>query len=230
MEDKIFALEIIGTVAFSISGAVAAIENDMDLMGIVTLGITTAVGGGVIRDVILDVVPPSAFRKPIFIPVAFISIVVFLIILKLWERSHLPRLFTHHLPTMINVSDAIGLGTFTVTGVNVAINRGQESNLILAVFIGMLTGVGGGVMRDIFTQKKPYIFMKHIYAFASFIGAVVYLLLRRAMHANLAMIIGALSVMITRYFAAKYQLSLPRINFPTQLLSGETPESDNKDE
>ena len=72
--------------------------------------------------------------------------------------------------------------------------------------------------------------MKHIYAFASFIGAVLYLLLRRVISVNAAMTIGALSVMLIRYISAKYQLSLPRINFPTQLLSGEAPDSDKKDE
>ncbi|MGI6507924.1 MAG: trimeric intracellular cation channel family protein [Saccharofermentanales bacterium] len=225
MERNIFVLEIIGTVAFSISGAVAAIENDMDLMGIVTLGATTAVGGGVIRDIILGFTPPNAFREPVYISTALITIAILLIIIKLRERyRRFPRVFTHHLPTVINISDAIGLGTFTVTGVNVAIYSGHGSNLLLAVFVGVLTGVGGGVMRDIFTQQKPYIFMKHIYAFASVIGAVLYLLLRRVMNLHAAMTIGAVSVMLTRYVAAKYQLSLPRFPFPTQMFGGENPD------
>ncbi len=225
MEQKIFVLEIIGTVAFSISGAVAAIENDMDLMGIATLGATTAVGGGVIRDIILGFTPPNAFRQPVYISTAFLTIAILLIIIKLRERyRRFPRVFTHHLPTVINISDAIGLGTFTVTGVNVAIYSGHGNNLLLAVFVGVLTGVGGGVMRDIFTQKKPYIFMKHIYAFASVIGAVLYLLLRGVMNRHVAMTIGAVSVMLTRYIAAKYQLSLPRFPFPTQMITGENPD------
>ncbi len=213
----IFIFEVIGTIAFAISGATAAIESDMDLMGIVTLGATTAVGGGVIRDIILNVAPPNAFREPIFVSIALISIAIFLIFIKLWERSKLARMFTQYLPTMINVSDAIGLGTFTVTGVNVAISRGHGDNLLLAVFVGMLTGVGGGVMRDIFTQKKPYIFMRHIYAFASLIGAVLYLLLRPVMSSGAATLIGAGSVMLTRYIAAKYKLGLPRFHFPSQM-------------
>ena len=86
MERNIFVLEIIGTVAFSISGAVAAIENDMDLMGIVTLGATTAVGGGVIRDIILGFTPPNAFREPVYISTALITIAILLIIIKLRER------------------------------------------------------------------------------------------------------------------------------------------------
>lgn len=222
MELSIFIFEVIGTIAFSISGAVAAIESDMDLMGIVTLGATTAVGGGVIRDLILNVTPPSAFRQPIYISIALISIAVFLIVLKIREHfSRFPNVIFQHLPAMINVSDAIGLGTFTVSGVNVAISRGYGNNLLLALFVGILSGVGGGVMRDIFTQKKPYIFMKHIYAFASLIGAVLYLLLRRAIGSDTAMIVGAISVMFTRYIAAKYQLSLPRFRIPEQLLGDE---------
>jgi len=94
MELDIFIFEVIGTIAFAISGATAAIESDMDLMGIVTLGATTAVGGGVIRDIILNVAPPNAFREPIFVSIALISIAIFLIIIKLWERSKLRRMFT----------------------------------------------------------------------------------------------------------------------------------------
>jgi uncharacterized membrane protein YeiH len=81
--------------------------------------------------------------------------------------------------------------------------------------------VGGGVMRDIFTQKKPYIFMRHIYAFASLIGAVLYLVLRPFVSSGVATIIGAGSVMLTRYIAAKYKLGLPRFHFPTQMLGDE---------
>lgn len=77
MELDIFIFEVIGTIAFAISGATAAIESDMDLMGIVTLGATTAVGGGVIRDIILNVAPPNAFREPIFVSIALISIAIF---------------------------------------------------------------------------------------------------------------------------------------------------------
>ncbi len=224
MELTIFILEIIGTIAFSISGALAAIDSDMDLMGIATLGVTTAVGGGVLRDVIFNIAPPNAFRQPIYVTIALISIAVFLLGMRLWRWSkHLPTLFTHHLRNLINVSDAIGLGAFTVTGVNVAISRGYGDNLLLAVFVGMLTGVGGGVMRDIFTLKKPYIFMKHIYAVASIIGALLYLALRQVLSAHAAMLIGASSIVLIRYISAKYKLSLPRFRFPTQ-----TPEPGGK--
>ncbi len=217
MELTIFILEVIGTIAFSISGAVAAIDSDMDLMGISTLGVTTAVGGGVLRDVILNVAPPNAFRQPVYVAIALVSIALFLLGLKLCKAfSWLPTVFTHQLKTLINVFDGIGLGAFTVTGVNVAITRGYGDNILLAVFVGMLTGVGGGVMRDIFTLKKPYIFMKHIYAFASLIGALLYLALRHVISSHGAMMIGATSVMLIRYISAKYKLSLPRFRLPTQ--------------
>lgn len=214
MEFTIFILEVIGTVAFSISGAVAAMDSDMDLMGILVLGMTTAVGGGIVRDIVLGATPPNAFRKPVYVLISFVTIVLLLIGLQLWKNSdRLPNIITSHLMGMINASDAIGLGAFTMTGANVAIELGYEEGMLLVVFVGMLTGVGGGVIRDLFTMHKPFIFMKHIYAFASFIGAMMYYFLRRFIDTNLAMALSAGTIVLIRYISAKYKLSLPRFTF-----------------
>ncbi len=217
MELMIFILEIIGTVAFSISGAVAAMDSDMDLLGIAVLGMTTAVGGGIVRDIVLGATPPNAFRQPVYLLISLATIVLLLIGVQLWKNSdRLPNIISPHLIGLVNASDAIGLGAFTMTGANVAINMGYGEGMLLVVFVAMLTGVGGGVMRDLFTMKKPYIFMKHIYAFASLIGAVMYFILRHHINANLAMALSAGAIVLIRYISARYNLSLPKFNFRAQ--------------
>ncbi|MGI6579022.1 MAG: trimeric intracellular cation channel family protein [Saccharofermentanales bacterium] len=211
MELTFFILEMLGTIAFSISGAVAAIDSNMDLLGITMLGITTAVGGGIMRDVTLGVVPPNAFRQPIYVTVAFITIIIFLIGIKIWNHFRpIPEVITSHLKTLFNISDAIGLGAFTMTGANVAINSGHSDNLLLIVFVGFLTGCGGGVLRDIFTTKKPYIFTKHVYGLASIIGALIYFVLRQYLAGNVAMMISAAAIVLIRFVSAKFKLSLPK--------------------
>lgn len=214
METTILVLEILGTIAFTISGAIAAIDSDMDLLGILILGLTVAVGGGIIRDVTLDIVPPNAFTNPTYITVSLITTFVLLAGLLLWRKQFglAKYINTKLLLKAINISDAIGLGAFTVIGVNVAIQAGHGDNLILTIFVGMLTGVGGGVLRDVFTQTKPYIFTKHIYGLASMIGATVYFFLYARIDHNIALIASAGLIVLIRYISAKYKLSLPRFH------------------
>ncbi len=217
MELMLFIFEIIGTIAFAISGALAAMDSDMDLMGITVLGITTSVGGGIVRDLTLNIAPPNAFRQPVYVLISVATIFVLLIGVKIWKSSEkLPKILTPHLITLVNISDAIGLAAFTVAGANVAISRGFGNNLLLVIFVGMVTGVGGGVIRDLFTMKKPAIFVKHIYAFASFVGAIIYFILRIYLNGKLAMAIAAGIIVFIRYISAKYKLSLPKFKFDTK--------------
>ncbi|MDO4489170.1 MAG: TRIC cation channel family protein [Eubacteriales bacterium] len=190
--------EIIGTVAFAISGAALAIKKRMDILGIVIMGMTTAVGGGIIRDLILGNTPPMAFRNPVY---AFIAIGVSLFMFIPTFRNHVnERSF------VFNTMDAIGLGVFTVVGLRAGM---QVGGIFLSVFVGVLTGVGGGVMRDIFAGDKPSIFVKHFYACASIIGAFVSVILWN-LGEPVAMFIGAVTVIVLRFLAAKYEWNLPR--------------------
>jgi len=194
----IFILEIIGTVAFAISGAMVGIRRQMDVFGVTILGMTTAVGGGIIRDLIIGLTPPMAFQKPVY---ALIAIAVSIIVFLRPVRESL------NLDTMgFNMVDAVGLGIFTVIGVRAG---AEYHNLFLEVFLGTLTGVGGGVLRDLFAAEKPFIFVKHFYACACIIGAVLCGIL---IHTNetIAIIAGTACVIILRAFAAKYHWNLPR--------------------
>lgn len=202
----LFALEIIGTIAFAVSGAIVGIRKKMDIFGVSILGLTTAVGGGVLRDLILNITPPAAFRSPIFAATAvLVSIVVFV----RPRRSPVEAKGSVY-EKMLLIMDSIGLGLFTVIGIQAAKTSSVETNLFLETFVGVLTGVGGGLMRDVFAGYTPSIFVKRFYACASIIGAWACVLLWTCLGANASMFIGAALILILRLLAAHYHWSLPR--------------------
>ena len=204
--DIVLFLELIGTVAFSVSGAITGLKKKMDILGVVILGLTTAVGGGVIRDLILGITPPNTFRNPIYATFAIATaIVVFLpavqnLIMK--NRSLYNWLML--------VMDSLGLGIFTVVGIQVAYSLSEEYNIFLLVFVGVVTGVGGGVPRDTMAGDPPYIFVKHFYACASLIGALICVLVWDSLGEANAMLAGTAVVVLLRLLAAHFRWSLPK--------------------
>lgn len=207
MEPFIVALEIIGTIAFAVSGALIAIEKHMDLLGVATLGVVTAVGGGVIRDLILGVTPPLAFRDP---KNALIAIIAALLMFLPWFRNHL-RANRKLFDQVLLVMDTLGLGVFTVLGISNTMLFIPEPNLFLLIFVGVITGVGGGVLRDILAGNTPFIFVKHIYACASIAGALICILIwNYLLSQGLALFLGMLTVVVIRLLSARYHWNLPR--------------------
>ena len=201
-----FILEIVGTVAFAISGAIVGIQKKMDIFGVSILGLTTAVGGGILRDLILNASPPAAFRDPTFAVTAIlVSILIFIPSLRnaLTQKSRAYAL-------LMLIMDSIGLGLFTVIGVEAAYVAHAGNNYFLITFVGVLTGVGGGILRDVFAGNMPYIFVKHFYACASMAGAWSCALLWRVTGSFPAMLTGAAVTMILRLLAAHYHWSLPK--------------------
>lgn len=162
MLDAIFIFEIVGTIAFAISGAVTACQKQMDLFGVAFLGITTAVGGGIIRDLILGINPPTTFRYPIYLIFA------------------------------------------------IAMSVTPGANYFLFSFVGIVTGVGGGVLRDVMAGDKPYIFIKHFYASASLIGAIVCVSSHIYFNNAISMSLGMITVIVLRLMAAHFRWSLPK--------------------
>lgn len=205
MQLFISVLEMIGTVAFAASGALTAMRKKMDLLGVIVLGVVTSVGGGIIRDVLLGITPPLAFRDPLTVIVAIaVSIILFIP----WVRHHLmhnQRLFD----TALLVMDSVGLGIFSVMGIWNALDFSPERSTFLLVFVGVLSGVGGGVLRDILAGNTPYIFVKHVYACASLLGATLCALLWRVVPSYIAMLVGMLSVLILRLLSAYFRWNLP---------------------
>lgn len=212
MLDKyIFIIEIIGTIAFASSGAMIGIKKQMDLLGVCVLGMTTAVGGGMIRDLILGVTPPVMFQNPTYALVAIaFSVLIFCGIY--FSRGKITHgRFSEVYDRLMMVFDSLGLGLFTVVGVTTAVNIGYETTAFLQIFVGVLTGVGGGVVRDIMAGNTPYIFVKHVYASASIIGAAVCVLVGLKFSELTAMIAGALVVFIIRLLAVRFRWNLPKI-------------------
>ena len=208
IENIIFALEIVVTITFAISGATLGLEKGMDLMGITILGLTTGVGGGIIRDLIVGQTPPLTFRNPIYLIVSIItSVIVFLPPVRKWifSKSTLYEM-------LMLVMDSVGLGVFTVSGIQAGYAATSIHGVILLSFVGVVTGVGGGVLRDMMAGDRPYIFVKHFYASASLIGAIFCTVLWNNIDQRIAMTGGAAIILVLRLMAARYRWSLPKAN------------------
>ena len=202
--------EIIGTIAFAISGAVTALKAGMDVFGVMILGVFTATAGGALRDVILGGLPPEAFVHPRYVfASAITALIVFIIMAKQSKNSKENQSEFGRL--LLLWGDSIGLGIFTVLGMNQAIKMYGVDNGFLVVFSGVVTGVGGGLLRDMMIHELPAIFRKHIYALASIIGGIVALVFFRMGEDNLAIYIGSFVVLCIRLLAAHYKWSLPKI-------------------
>ena len=213
MEDfqsMLFWLEQAGIVAFSISGAMIAIEEEVDLFGELFLGLITALGGGTLRDTLLGIVPSSNFYDYQGIALSlFTSFIVFVI-----AYTHRKYYYSHteQIERINNVVDSVGLGFFTVYGVQVTIDAGYSTNVFLLIFMGMLTGVGGGLIRDIIVKRVPLIISKRIYAVAAIFGGVCYLILINSHIKDTgAIIISVLFVLIIRMFSTVKKLNLPKV-------------------
>lgn len=201
-----FFLEMTGIVAFAISGALVGIQKKMDIFGVIILGMTTAIGGGMIRDVFLGIIPPTSLVTSAPVPVSLVtSIVVFIpqirnLIIKIPKVYDLTLL----------IFDSIGLGVFTVVGANACINNIPDCNVFLPLFYGVLTGVGGGVIRDVLSGEIPFIFSHYFYASAALIGALVFSVSIEYLPVETAMILGEIVIVALRLLAAKYKWNLPR--------------------
>lgn len=207
----IFVMEIIGTIAFAISGALTGIQKKMDLFGVNVLGITTAVGGGIVRDLILGVNPPATFRNATYTLTAIASSTIMFFIVYFNKKSS-PGKYAKLYDLILLIGDTIGLGIFSVMGSYAAVKAGYADNTFLMIFVGVMTGVGGGMIRDIMAGNTPYILVKHIYAVASLAGAAVFTLLMPYYSYLQCMVPGAAVVMLIRFLAARYRWNLPRIH------------------
>lgn len=205
MDTMILTMELVGVLSFAASGAMTGLRKGMDLFGVCILGLTTAVGGGVLRDVILGTTPPATFQDPIYASVAVLtSLVLFLPrVRRLLNRSQ------HLYDLAMLAMDTLGLGIFTVMGIQIAYTHVAEPTVFLLVFVGVVTGVGGGVLRDMMAGNTPYIFVKHVYASASLAGALVCVLFWLPGLEVYAMGAGTVTVIVIRLLSAYYHWNLP---------------------
>lgn len=212
MDEFIFILELIGTVAFASSGAMIAIEKKMDIFGVNVLGATTAVGGGIMRDIILGLTPPGAFSHPVYVLVAALTSTILFVIAYAKPTAFESRVKTDYYDKLMFWCDTAGLGIFTVVGIQAAVRAVGGENVFFFVFIGTLTGVGGGVLRDIMAGETPYILVKHIYACAAIAGGIVCIVGRTAFGEAYGTILGLAATVLLRFLAAHFRWNLMRVS------------------
>ncbi len=192
-------LDLAGTFAFAISGAVAAKQRGLDWFGILVIAFTVACGGGVLRDVCIGAVPPAGLADWRYLTVALVAAVVTMGSQGIVERLKHP----------VVLFDSLGLGLFAVTGAQKALLLGANGEV--AVLMGMVTAVGGGVLRDVLLNRVPVILQREIYASAALVGAAI---------ETLGYVLGRDPALVTwlavatcfalRYASLRYQWNLPR--------------------
>ena len=206
----IFIMEVIGTVAFAVSGALVAVRCGLDLFGVLLVGCITAVGGGIMRDVFLGKTPPSAFSNIYFLVIAVVTALVIFVISYFNAKKF--DSFNKRIESINNIFDAIGLAAFSVTGTEMACVAGFADSTIFCVAMGLLTGVGGGMIRDILVDKTPYVLKKHVYAVASILGSILYYFIRIYAGRTLGLLVAMPVVFLVRMLATKYHWKLPRVD------------------
>ena len=208
MEDVMFVLELIGAAAFAVSGAMVAIEKKADIFGVLFLAVTTALGGGVIRDVLIGRIPPVMFVSYWYLLISVVAALA--VFIDAYLRSEKYKLHLDKLDAVNNVFDAIGLAVFTVSGMNAAMP--VSDNVILVLFVGMCTGVGGGMLRDVMTNTMPKVLRKRVYAGASLIGGGLYYVMHVLdINQLLSVGCGMLVIFALRLFATIYKWNLPSV-------------------
>lgn len=202
-------IEVLGTIAFAVSGAMIAVRKQVDLFGVILLGMTTAVGGGITRDVLLGYTPPRIFQT---LPILAIAFVTSLIVFLLAYFSHdMYQKNQQTVDRINNIFDALGLGLFTVMGMDVAAGTGIQ-NMVILVFFGLVTGTGGGLIRDLMVNEIPYVLKKHVYAVASIAGGIAYYIMGKCnVSETIAVVMAITIVVVLRMLATKYRWNLPRV-------------------
>lgn len=208
----LYVMDLIGTIAFALSGSMVAIRKRMDIFGVTILGIVTAVGGGIFRDILVGNLPPLTFREPFFILIAFITSNIAFCVL-FFHKKRYPGQLVHLYGEALFWLDTMGLAAFTVDGVAIGLHLGADYGFFFPVFLGVMTGVGGGALRDVFSMEMPAIFVKRVYAVASLLGACVICFSIRVLEINesAATIAGFQAVILIRFLARQYDWNLPRI-------------------
>lgn len=196
-------LEFVGVGVFAISGALAAGRKSLDLLGVVVIATVTAVGGGTLRDLLLDQHPVFWIANPVYLYVIFACA----LLTVFYTRRFRPP------ERMLLIADALGLALFTISGAQIAERVGLPG--IIVVVMATLTGVAGGVLRDVLSAEIPLVLRRgRIYATAAIAGSALYLLLQGVIDRTAAALIGMAAIAALRLAAILWKLSLPVFSLP----------------
>ena len=195
-----YTIDILGTIAFAISGVLVAMNKKMDLFGILIIAFVTAVGGGTLRDVLIGQTP-VVWMKDMTFTYVILGSAVFAVLV---------RNKINYLRTSLFLFDTIGIGLYTVVGVEKGISAGLHP--IICIALGTISACFGGVIRDILCNEIPVIFRKEIYATACILGGLSYFLIRKLpLESDFVFIISGAIVILVRLLAVKFKIALPNI-------------------
>lgn len=193
-------IDILGTVAFAISGVLVAMEKKLDLFGVLIIAFVTAVGGGTLRDFLIGNTPVGWMTTPVYlitITATVIAAIIFVNQLRYFRKS-------------LFLFDTIGLGLYTMVGVEKGINAGLSP--VICIILGTITASFGGVIRDILCNEIPVIFRKEVYATICILGGIIYFaIIQFPVATTFAYIAAILSIILMRLLAVKFKISLPSI-------------------
>ena len=201
-----YMFDMIGTIAFAISGALVGVARKMDIFGMAVLALATAIGGGIVRDVLLGYFPPNSLRNVVYVTVVIsVTIIVFIMYNSRYRKHAMgPRSRGGYL-----LADALGLASFTVTGASAGFKLYPELPIFI-VLLGTITAVGGGIIRDMLAQRIPSVLKEDVYALPSIIGGIVYYLM--AISGWIGESVYSFTVvLVIRLLAIKYHWSLPKV-------------------
>jgi uncharacterized membrane protein YeiH len=195
----LFIIDILGTLAFAVSGAFLAMQKKLDPFGVLVLSFVTAIGGGTLRDIMIGNLPVSWLRNETA------TIVIFAAAVTTMLFGHYLKQFT----TTLFLFDALGLGLFTIIGIELAMEKNFSIGVCIA--LGTITACFGGVLRDVLLNNVPLLFRRELYAMACIAGGLLYFLLKRIdLDENISKAICIVVIVAIRVFAVRYKLSLPQ--------------------
>ncbi|MCA0153331.1 trimeric intracellular cation channel family protein [Winogradskyella vincentii] len=193
-------VDILGTIAFAISGVLVAMNKRMDAFGVIIIAFVTAVGGGTLRDIMVGVEPVAWMRD-----ITYVYVIVASTTFAVVFRNQLK-----HLRRSLFLFDTIGIGLYTVLGIETGLVAGLHP--LICIALGTMTACFGGVIRDILSNEIPVIFRKEIYATACILGGFTYFLLREFLEdKNYLFVIAGIVVIVLRLLAVKFKISLPSL-------------------
>lgn len=199
IETALFILELVGVVAFAMAGALKAIEREMDIFGILVLAAITALGGGLIRDILASR-PPVSLAQPIYFAIAIAGGLL---------TVPLGNAIARH-RNWLKIFDALGLAVFAALGANLGLSA--HLNILSVVLFGLMPGIGGGVLRDVLANEVPMVLRQEVYALAALIGILAqWGLVMLRVDLLIAAVIGALVTFLIRLAAIQWNLNLPRV-------------------
>ncbi|MEJ5919549.1 MULTISPECIES: trimeric intracellular cation channel family protein [unclassified Corynebacterium] len=198
-------LWVIGITAEGMTGALAAGRQKMDLFGVYTIACVTAIGGGTIRDMVLGHYPLVWVKSP-----EYLLLIIGAATLTVWAH-----VLAKHFRMVFLVLDAVGLSAFAIIGARIALEMGH--GVIIAVVAAILTGVFGGVLRDLMCDRVPLVFQKELYAFVAMVGTLMYVAMDAlGLNENVTIVVSVLTIFVYRLLAIWREWSLPVFDYQEQ--------------